>query len=211
MSNKSTETSKQDDQTQDGFLSVEMPVYETETQEKPQSIKFVIISEILSWAKLIFFTLALAVILNQFVIVNASIPTGSMERAIMPNDRIIAFRLSYLFSEPDRFDIVIFRYPDNESLLYVKRIIGLPGETVIIRDGQVFINDSQTPLQDDFINEPPRGNYGPFLVPENSYFMLGDNRNNSEDSRAWTNPFVHRDGILGRAIFRYHRGFALLN
>ena len=180
-------------------------------QEEPQSIKSVIISEILSWTKLIVFTLLLAVVLNQVVIVNASIPTGSMESAIMPNDRIIAFRLSYLFSDPERFDIVIFRYPDNESLLYVKRIIGLPGETVTIRNGQVFIDDSQIPLRDDFINEPARGDYGPFLVPENSYFMLGDNRNNSEDSRAWANPFVNRDGILGRAIFRYHRGFALLN
>ena len=207
MFDKFTETSKQNDQIQDELSSIEMSTHETE----PQSIKSVIISEIFSWTKLIVFTLLLAVILNQFVIVNASIPTGSMESAIMPNDRIIAFRLSYWLSDPDRFDIVIFRYPDNESLLYVKRIIGLPGETVTIRDGLVFINDSQTPLQDDFINESPRGNYGPFLVPEDSYFMLGDNRNNSEDSRAWANPFVHRSGILGRAIFRYHRGFALLN
>jgi len=193
------------------MLNKSTETYDIETPERPQSLKSVIISEIWSWTKLIAFTLALAVILNQFVIVNASIPTGSMESAIMPNDRIIAFRLSYLFSEPDRFDIVIFRYPDNESLLYVKRVIGLPGETVTIRNGQVFINDSQTPLRDDFINDTPRGNYGPFLVPEDSYFMLGDNRNNSEDSRAWADPFVHSDGILGRAIFRYHRGFALLN
>lgn len=182
----------------------------TETQE-PESIKSVFVTELLSWSKLIVFTVALAVLLNQFVIVNASIPTGSMENAIMPNDRIVAFRLSYLFSEPERFDIVIFRYPDDESRLYVKRIIALPGETVNIRDGLVFIDEGETPLRDDFIREGIAfGNYGPFEVPEESFFMLGDNRVNSEDSRAWNNPFVHRSGILGRAIFKYYRGFGIL-
>jgi len=115
-----------------------------------------------------------------------------------------------MFSDPARFDIVVFRYPDDESQLYVKRIIGLPGETIVIRDGLVFINDSQNPLRDDFINGPARGNYGPWTVPPDSFFMLGDNRGSSEDSRAWANPFVHQDGILGRAIFKYYRGFALL-
>ena len=179
--------------------------------EDSKSVKSILITEILSWSKLIVFTVTLAILLNQFVIVNASIPTGSMESAIMPNDRIIAFRLSYLFSDPARFDIVIFRYPDDESRLYVKRIIGLPGETVNIRDGLVFIDDAETSLQDDFIRDGIAwGNYGPFEVPEESFFMLGDNRGNSEDSRAWNNPFVHRSGILGRAIFKYYRGFAIL-
>lgn len=173
-------------------------------------VKSVIIEEALSWATLIVFTVTLAVILNQFIIVNASIPTGSMESGIMPNDRIVAFRLSYLFSDPARFDIVIFRYPDDESRLYVKRIIGMPGETVTIRDGLVFINDDPVPLRDDFIKEAVSCYCGPFIVPEDSFFMLGDNRGNSDDSRAWQNPFVHRDGILGRAIFKYYRGFGML-
>ena len=175
------------------------------------SIRSVFVEEALSWAKMIVFTVILAVLLNQFVIVNASIPTGSMESGIMPNDRIIAFRLSYLFSEPSRFDIVIFRYPDDESRLYVKRIIGMPGETVTIVNGLVFIDDDPNPLRDDFIREPVPGNYGPFVVPAESFFMLGDNRGNSEDSRAWNNPFVHQSWILGRAIFKYYRGFGLLH
>jgi len=175
------------------------------------TVRAVFVEEALSWAKMIVFTVILAVLLNQFVIVNASIPTGSMESGIMPNDRIVAFRLSYLFSEPSRFDIVIFRYPDDESRLYVKRIIGMPGETVTIRDGLVFIDDDPSPLRDDFIREPVPGNYGPFTVPAESFFMLGDNRGNSEDSRAWNNPFVHQSGILGRAIFKYYRGFGLLH
>jgi len=180
-------------------------------QIESESIRSVVFDEALSWGKMIIFTVIMAVLLNQFVIVNASIPTGSMENVIMSNDRIVALRLSYLFSDPARYDIVIFRYPDDETQLYVKRIIGLPGETVTIRDGLVFINDSLVPLRDDFIREAPRGNYGPFIVPAYSYFMLGDNRCNSEDSRSWINPFVHRDGILGRAIFKYHRGFAILH
>ena len=179
-------------------------------QNNDQSIKSVVLEEVLSWAKLIVSTVIVAVLLNQFVIVNASIPTGSMESGIMPNDRIVAFRLSYLFDGPSRFDIVIFRYPDDETRLYVKRVIGLPGETVNIRDGLVFIDDGDIPLRDDFIREPVQGNYGPFHVPADSFFVLGDNRGNSEDSRAWNNPFVHQDGILGRAIFKYYRGIGLL-
>ena len=179
--------------------------------DSKQEIKTIVVEEILSWAKMIVLVVLAATFLNQFVIVNAAIPTGSMEAVIMPNDRIVAFRLSYLFNDPARFDIVIHRFPDDESRLYVKRIIGLPGETVTIRDGLVFINDDNTPLRDDFIREPARGDYGPFFVPEDSFFMLGDNRANSEDSRAWNNPFVHRGAILGRAVFKYWRGIELLH
>ena len=184
---------------------------EEQTTKEEQTIKSVVVEEILSWAKLIVFTVLVAVLLNQFVIVNASIPTGSMESGIMPNDRIVAFRLSYVFNEPERFDIVIHQFPDDESRLYVKRIIGLPGETVTIEGGLVFINGADSPLRDDFIKMPVAGDYGPFFVPVDSYFVLGDNRGNSEDSRAWNNPFVHRDQILGRAIFKYYRGIGLLH
>jgi signal peptidase I len=190
----------------DNFNNAPLPA----DQQEPTSVKSVVVEEALSWAKLIIFTVTFAVLLNQFVIVNASIPTGSMENVIMPNDRIVAFRLSYLFSDPARYDIIIFRYPDDESRLYVKRIIGMPGETVVIRDGRVYIDGSDIPLRDDFIKEHVPGNYGPFVVPENHYFVLGDNRGNSEDSRAWRNPFVNRDRILGRAVFKYHRGVGML-
>jgi len=169
-----------------------------------------LLQDAISWVKLIVFTVAMAVLLNQFVIVNASVPTGSMEAAIMSNDRIVAFRLTYLFSDPARFDIVIFRYPDDPTELYVKRIIGLPGEEVNIINGQVFIDDNTVPLRDDFVHGPMFGDYGPFNVPDDSFFMLGDNRSNSEDSRDWLNPYVHIDNILGRAVFKYWRGFSFL-
>ena len=89
-------------------------------------------------------------------------------------------------------------------------MIGLPGETVEIRDGKVYINGSDEPLDDSFVPEVPTGNYGPYTVPENSYFMLGDNREYSRDSRFWKNTFVSFDEIVGKAIVRYYPSIKLL-
>jgi signal peptidase I len=111
--------------------------------------------------------------------------------------------LTVKMRDPQRFDIIIFRYPDNEKELYIKRLIGLPGETVEIFEGKVYINGAEVPLPDDFIEEPMYGSFGPYQVPENCYFMLGDNRNNSKDSRFWDNPYVTFDQIVGKALFRY--------
>ena len=119
-------------------------------------------------------------------------------------------RLAYLFDKPKRFDIVIFKYPDHEKELFIKRIIGMPGETVEIRDGKVYIDGAKEPLDDSFTPEEPLGDYGPYVVPEDSYFMLGDNRNYSKDSRFWNNPYVAEDKILGKAVLRYFPGIKLL-
>lgn len=130
-----------------------------------------------------------------------------MEPTIMTNDQIFGNRLAYLNSNPKRYDIVIFRYPDDESRLFIKRVIGLPGETVDIRNGDVYINGNQTPLDDSFCALPDSTDTGdltfPLTVPDDSYFMLGDNRVYSKDSRYWQNPFVKKEKILGKAIFRY--------
>ena len=171
-----------------------------EEQEKPKSLG----REILSWVGTIFFALILALFINTFVIVNATVPTGSMEDTIMPKDRIVALRLTYYVSHPQRGDIVVFRFPDAESLLYVKRVIGLPGETVEIKDGRVYIDGAEEPLPDEYVKGTPTGDYGPYEVPEGHYFMLGDNRENSEDSRFWVNKFVEEDKILGKVYFRYY-------
>jgi len=168
------------------------------------------LKEIWSWVKTIALALALAFFINSFIIVNATVPTGSMENTIMPNDRIIALRLSYLFGEPDRGDIAVFKYPDDESVLYVKRVIGLPGDTVNIIDGKVYINDSTEPLEDIYIKETAYGTYGPYNVPEGHYFMMGDNRNESLDSRYWINTYVEEDKMLGKVYFRYWPGIKLL-
>lgn len=121
----------------------------------------------------------------------------------MTGDQIFGNRLAYVKSDPQRYDIVIFYYPDDEKQKFIKRVIGLPGETVTIRDGKVYINDSTEPLRDDFCPETPVGDFGPYEVPEGCYFMLGDNRNVSKDSRYWLNPYVEKDKIIGKAFLRY--------
>ena len=87
--------------------------------------------------------------------------------------------------------------------MIVHTILGLPGETVNIVDGKVYINDSEEPLDDSFCPEVPEGSFGPYEVPEGSYFMLGDNRNHSMDSRYWQNTFVEKDAILAQVAVRY--------
>lgn len=185
-------------------------------KEKADKKKKNIIHEIISWAATIAGAVILAYLITNFIIVNAEVPTESMEDTIMAGDRLIAFRLSYLFDEPSRYDIVVFKYPDDESTLFIKRIIGMPGEKVTIkRDSEgavkVYINDSDTALDDYFIKEPMalRDGYSEnkeltYIVPEDCYFMLGDNRNNSRDSRFWINTFVTKDEILGKALFKYY-------
>ena len=151
-------------------------------------------------------------VVNNYVIINAYVPTGSMENAIMPNDRVVAYRLAYLNSDPQRFDIIVFPAPDKPGILYVKRIIGMPGETVNIINGTVFIDDYYELLDDrDFVRDPYLWiqNSGPFFVPEGAYFVMGDNRTNSRDSRNWQEPFIRDEDILGQVIFRYFRGFKI--
>ena len=119
----------------------------------------------------------------------------------MTGDRLFGSRLSYAFSEPERGDVVIFHFPDNEKILYIKRIIGLPGETVEIKDGGVYINNVL--LEEKYLNVTTMGEFGPYEVPEDHYFMLGDNRNNSADSRFWDNTYLERSKIVGKAVIRY--------
>lgn len=166
--------------------------------------EFSVRKEIFSWAKVILFALVLSFVLNHYIIVSAEVPTDSMENTVMVGDRIIAVRLAYTFHEPERGDIIVFDFPDDESQKYLKRIIGLPGETIVIKDGKVYIDGSTTPLEEDYLKEVPVGDYGPYTVPENSYFLMGDNRNGSFDSRFWENTYATRDEIIGKAAFRYY-------
>jgi signal peptidase I len=171
-------------------------------------VKKILIADAIGWAKTIVFAIIFALIITRFVIVNAEVPTGSMLGTIRENDRIVAFRLSYAFSQPDTHHIIVFRGPDDPSTLYVKRIIGLPGETVHIANGQVYVDGM--PQYDGFIHGERRGNFGPVDVPEGHFFVLGDFRTNSADSRTWNNPFVPQGDILGRVVFRYFPGFSVL-
>ena len=160
--------------------------------------------EIWEWVKIIVSAAVIALVLNNFIIANSKVPSGSMENTIMTNDRVIGSRLSYLFADPERGDIVIFHYPDNEKVYFVKRVIGLPGDTVDIYGGHVYLNGSQEPLMEEYIREPMMPEIPMhFEVPEDCYFMLGDNRNYSKDSRFWNNKYVSEDLIVGKALIRY--------
>ena len=160
-----------------------------------------LVREILEWVGVIAAAVLISLSINSFLIVNATVPSSSMETTIMANDRIIGNRLSYLFGDPARGDIIIFKNPDDESVLYIKRLIGLPGERVEVRNSTVFINGD--PLDEPYLNVETLGEFGPYVVPEGAYFMMGDNRNDSADSRYWKNTYLYRDGIVGKALFRY--------
>ena len=172
---------------------------QAEQENKSQSVW----KEIWDYAKIIIAVFVIAYLLGHFVYINARVPSGSMEETIMTGDRVFGNRLAYIKDDPERFDIVIFKYPDDPSQLFVKRVIGLPGETVNIVDGKVYINDSEEPLDDSFCPETPEGSFGPYTVPEGCYFMLGDNRNHSMDSRYWQNTFVEKDAIEAQVAVRY--------
>jgi len=157
-----------------------------------------------SWIRAFAIAIVIGVIINNTLITSAIVVSASMESTIMTNSRVMGLRVAYVFRDPDRFDIILFEPPDgNVSMPFVKRIIGLPNETVTIIDGNVFINDSTVPLYEFYLREPASGNYGPFVVPEDSFFVMGDNRNRSNDSRHWINSFVSRDEIIGRLYFEF--------
>lgn len=165
-------------------------------------------AEIISWIQILLTAAVIAWALNTFIIANSRIPTGSMETTIMAGDRVIGSRLSYKFGDPERGDIAIFIYPDDEALgiktFYVKRVIGLPGDTVDIVDGKIYINNSETPLEEPYLHEkmdpePPQH----YEVPEDSYFMMGDNRNYSNDARRWKHKYVKRDKLVAKVLIQY--------
>ncbi len=162
--------------------------------------------EVVKWILAFAAAVIFAALIQKFVLLNIKIPTASMENTICAGDRLFGFRLSYRNKEPQRGDIIIFKSPDNETMDYVKRVIGLPGETVDIRDAHVYIDGADTPLTEDYLKEEWTKDTGPytFEVPEGSYFVMGDNRNNSYDARNWDNTFVVKDKILGKAFLRYY-------
>ena len=165
--------------------------------------------EVIEWIVTIGAAVLVALFINNFIIVNATVPTSSMEKTIMTNDRVIGLRLAYKNNDPERGDIIIFKNPDNEDILYIKRVIGMPVETVEIHDGGVYIDG--TLLDEPYLNAVTEGEFGPYEVPEDHYFMMGDNRNNSADSRYWKNTYLERDKIVGKAVMRYWPSIKKLN
>ncbi len=153
-------------------------------------------------------TLGVSVILafgiRTFVAEARYIPSGSMEPTLLINDHLIIDKVSYDFKNPQRGDVVVFNPTEtlekqNFHDAFIKRVIGLPGDKVEVKNGRVYVNDR--PLKENYIAAKPEYQWGPVIVPPNSYLVLGDNRNNSYDSHYW--GFVPRSRIVGKAVFRF--------
>lgn len=161
-------------------------------------------NEIFSYLRIIAIGVIIAVVLNKFVVINTNVTSESMVPTLKKDDKLIGLRLAYLFGKPERGDIVVFKFPDDETQLYVKRIIGVPGDLVEIRDGRVYLNGSTEPLDEPYVNGSWHGNFGPYLVEAGNYFMLGDNRDSSADSRFWNNTYVTEKEIVAKLWFNYY-------
>ncbi|MGV0026259.1 signal peptidase I [Phormidesmis priestleyi] len=152
----------------------------------------------------------LAIGIRQFVAEARYIPSGSMLPTLQINDRLIIDKLSYRVNSPQRGDIVVFSPTNtlekqNFHDAFIKRVIGLPGDKVEVKNGKVLINDK--PIAENYIDEAPQYQWRPEMiglpdrVPADSYLVLGDNRNNSYDSHYW--GYVPREKIIGRAVVRF--------
>ena len=168
----------------------------------------------------------LALFVRTFVVQAYKIPTGSMENNLLIGDHLLVNKFVFAptltglertllpIDTIARGDIIVFKYPEDPERDFIKRVIGLPGETLELRNKQVYING--TPLEEpyvhflfpagnpgeaDFTDFDVRRNYGPVTVPEEQYFMMGDNRDNSQDSRYW--GFMPRSYVRGKALFVY--------
>ena len=169
------------------------------------------VREMMGWLLYMAILVAAAFLLVHFVGERTVVSGDSMSPTLSDGDNLIVDKLSYRVRAPKRFEIVVFPFQYQKGTYYIKRIIGLPGEQVQIYNGKVYINDSEIPLDDSFVPEKPRGSFGPYEVPENSYFVLGDNRNHSKDSRCWkSTSFVTFDEIVGKAVIRYYPSVKLL-
>lgn len=161
----------------------------TETKKK---------NEWLEWAKAILIAILIAIFLRSFVFATSIVDGESMDPTLEDGERVIFNKAIYLLSEPDRGDIVIIQRPLKN---YVKRVIALPGETIEISGNDLYVNGKK--YEQTFLNEQAvqqTGNFGPIEVPDDSYFVMGDNRAISKDSRNGLG-FINEDEIIGRSEF----------
>ena len=160
--------------------------------------------EIFGFILYVVFVFAFAYLIITFVGQRTVVIGHSMENTLADGDNLIVDKISYRFKEPERYDIIVFPYEYKEDTYYIKRIIGLPGETVMISsEGVIYINGKE--LKESYGREVIR-NAGlagaPIELKDGEYFVLGDNRNNSEDSRFSDVGIIHKSEIVGRAVFR---------
>jgi signal peptidase I len=148
----------------------------------------------------------LAFAIRTFIAEPRYIPSDSMLPTLHTGDRLVVEKISYRFHSPKTGDIVVFQPPEElqrrgypKDQAFIKRVIGEPGEIVSVAGGKVYLNGKA--LSEDYIAEPPNSPYAPHTVPEGEFFVMGDNRNDSNDSRYW--GFLPEKHIIGRATFRF--------
>ncbi len=202
---------------------------EKENAKAEHQKKRSLLRELLGFVEIFIAAFILAQLMTHFVLINAEVPSESMENIIEPGDRLFGFRLAYAFDGPQRFDVVIFRYPVDETQNFIKRVIGLPGEKIEIREGRIYVDDSKQPLEEPYLPEEwvDDNNGYVFEVPKDHYLVLGDNRNISLDARFWADEalsngmadsqseaeeytYVDAEQILGRAVIKYYPHFKSL-
>ena len=151
--------------------------------------------------------LTLAIIIRVFIAEPRYIPSESMFPTLETGDRLVVEKVGYKFHPPDKGDIVVFQPPEmlriignfDKSQAFIKRAIATEGETVAVKDGVVYVND--VPLEENYIAAPPQYELIPVTVPEGQLFVMGDNRNNSNDSHIW--GFLPAENVIGHAVFRF--------
>lgn len=146
---------------------------------------------------IIIVALIIAVALNKFVIQSMVVMSGSMEPTLHVGERVMINRLAYKSQPPTRGDVIEFVVPSGQD--FTKRIIGVAGDKVEVRQGMVFLNDQ--PLSEPYLNEAPNYTYGPVTVPQGGLFVLGDNRNQSDDSHSW--GFLEVNRVIGKVFAVY--------
>lgn len=142
----------------------------------------------------------IVLILNAFIVQLYLIPSVSMEPTLLVGDRVVVSKMSYWGQDPARGDIVVFKFPKDTKVNLIKRVIGLPGETLSVKDNRVYINNEA--LSETYVPAQKKiPDFDPVLIPQGQYFMMGDNRDNSADSRVW--GFVTAEQIRGKAKYLY--------
>jgi signal peptidase I len=187
------------------------PLNHTSPEDIPrETVKVRKKSVVREYTEAILVAVLLALLIRTFVVQAFKIPSGSMIPTLLVGDHILVNKFLYRFADPKRGDVIVFKYPVDESRDFIKRIIAVGGEDLFIKDQKIYINCKPVEATCRAIDDPwgkweERAFGGTestsVHVPPNSYFVMGDNRNNSQDSRYW--GFVRRDKIKGRAFLIY--------
>ena len=173
-------------------------------EENNQRDRRGILKEVLDWVVFFVIQIGLTFLINTYVGQRTYISGPSMQPTLHDGDNLIVDKISYRFTDPKRYDIIVFPYRYQEDTFYIKRIIGLPGETVQVMNGYVYINGELR--KDEIYGAEVMEDAGiasePITLGEDEYFVLGDNRNHSSDSRDPNVGVLHRDELIGRAWVR---------